>query len=108
MCREFTGKLTEAQCVACARKVLKVTKLQEKLEDKKADSQPQGPMAPKKKEKAKDETELVAMTFALNFPGTVLETNGQIDRFSGTVYWGVYPQAAAYKDVVLRVVFTVK
>jgi hypothetical protein len=106
--KEFAGKLTEAQRVDCARKVLKETELQQKLEEKKADSQPKGPMAPKKKAAAKDETELVAMTFVLNFPGQVLETNGQVDRFSGTVYWGVYPQAAAYKDVVLRVVFTVK
>jgi hypothetical protein len=105
--REFGDKLSDSERIDAVRKILKESGLQERLEDQKAKSQPKGPGGAKKKED-KDETDLVPMSFAVSVPGKVLESNGEVDRFTGKVYWGVYPQAAAYKDVVLRVVYTTK
>lgn len=105
--KEFGDKLTDEERFECARKVIDDGGLQDALSDQKAKSQPKGPGGPAKKEK-KEETDLIPMSFAVKVPGKIISSNGSIDRYSGTVYWGVYPQAAAYKDVVLRVVYKAK
>lgn len=106
--KTWGADMTEAQRVKIAKKILEVIGLEDKINKSLKDAQKQGPGAPKKEEKKKEETELLPMTFVLKFPGKVLETNGKLDRFSGRVVWCMYPQATTQKDVVLRVVFTAK
>lgn len=105
---EYGDKLTADERFQCAKKILDESGIKGALTEQKAKSQPKGPGGAPEKAKKKEETDLIPMSFAVKVPGKILESNGDIDRFSGTVYWGVYPQAAAYKDVVLRVVFTTK
>ncbi len=48
---------------------------------------------------------LVPLMFVLKAPGKVVSTNGQIDEFTGEVYWALFGEAAVLKDVVLTAVF---
>lgn len=105
---EFGDKLTADERFQCAKKILDDSGLKGALTEQKAKSQPKGPGGAPAKEKKKEETDLIPMSFAVKVPGKILKSNGDVDRFSGSVYWGVYPQAAAFKDVVLRVVYTTK
>jgi hypothetical protein len=34
----------------------------------------------------------------------VVSTNGEIDEFSGEIFWGLFEDAATYQDVVLTAV----
>jgi len=46
----------------------------------------------------------VAMLIAVKLPGKIVESNGEVDEFSGEVYWGFYPEAAAIGKLELRAV----
>lgn len=48
-----------------------------------------------------DDMNFVALTFNVKLPGKILSTNGEVDRLSNEAFWGVYPEAAAYGDIVL-------
>jgi hypothetical protein len=37
-------------------------------------------------------------------PGKVVSTNGEVDEFSGDIFWGLFEDAALYQDVVLTAV----
>lgn len=43
----------------------------------------------------------VSMTFSLRVPGRVLETNGELNPYTGEIFWGLYPEASQLGDVVL-------
>ncbi|HZO87237.1 MAG TPA: hypothetical protein VFB38_02790 [Chthonomonadaceae bacterium] len=42
-----------------------------------------------------------SLTFIVKMPGKIVDTNGEVDEFTGEVYWSFYPQAAALGDVIL-------
>jgi len=53
---------------------------------------------------SKDSSGLTPLMFVLKFPGRVITTNGEVDELTGEVYWGLFPEAAALKDVILTAV----
>jgi len=47
---------------------------------------------------------LTPLMFIVKPPGKVVSTNGEIDEFSGEVFWALFEDAASYKDIVLTAV----
>lgn len=47
---------------------------------------------------------LTPLMFIVKPPGKVVSTNGEIDEFSGEIFWALYEDAALYQDVVLTAV----
>lgn len=50
---------------------------------------------------------LVPLMFIVKAPGRVVSTNGEVDELTGEVFWGLFPEAAAFQDVVLKAVVEV-
>jgi len=48
---------------------------------------------------------LTPLMFIVHGPGRVVSSNGDVDEFSGEVYWALFPEAASLKDIVLTAVF---
>lgn len=44
----------------------------------------------------------VAMLIAVRLPGKIVHTNGEVDEYSGEVFWALYPEAAAIGKLELR------
>ena len=42
--------------------------------------------------------------FVLRTPGRVVSSNGEVDEFTGEVYWALFPEGAALKDITLTAV----
>jgi hypothetical protein len=47
---------------------------------------------------------LTPLMFVVRPPGKVVSTNGEIDEFSGEIFWALFEEAASYKDVVMTAV----
>jgi hypothetical protein len=47
---------------------------------------------------------LTPLMFIVHPPGKVVSTNGEIDEFSGEIFWALFEDAATYKDVVMTAV----
>ena len=47
---------------------------------------------------------LTPLMFVVQPPGKVVSTNGEIDEFSGEIFWALFEEAASYKDVVMTAV----
>jgi hypothetical protein len=47
---------------------------------------------------------LTPLMFIVKPPGKVVSTNGEIDEFTGEIFWALFEEAAAYQDVVLTAV----
>lgn len=47
---------------------------------------------------------LPILTFAVEMPGRVVECNGELDEFTNSVAWSLFPVAAVLGDVTLRAV----
>lgn len=47
---------------------------------------------------------LTPLMFIVKAPGKVLTTNGEIDEFSGEIFWAMFEEAALNKDVVMTAV----
>lgn len=47
---------------------------------------------------------LTPLMFIVQPPGKVVSTNGEIDEFSGEIFWALFEEAASYKDVVMTAV----
>lgn len=50
------------------------------------------------------DTGLTPLMFIVKPPGKVVSTNGEIDEFTGEIFWGLFEDAAMYQDVVLTAV----
>ncbi len=46
----------------------------------------------------------VALMFIVKAPGHVVSSNGEVDELTGEVFWGLFSEAAAFKDLVLTAV----
>ena len=44
---------------------------------------------------------LTPLMFILKAPGKVVSTNGELDEFSGEIFWALFEEAASYEDVVM-------
>jgi hypothetical protein len=49
-------------------------------------------------------TGLTPLMFIVKPPGKVISTNGEIDEFSGEIFWALFEEAASYEDVVMTAV----
>jgi hypothetical protein len=47
---------------------------------------------------------LTPLMFIVQPPGKVVSTNGEIDEFSGEIFWALFEEAAAFQDVALTAV----
>jgi hypothetical protein len=47
---------------------------------------------------------LTPLMFIVKSPGKVVSTNGEIDEFSGEIFWALFEEAATYQDVVMTAV----
>jgi hypothetical protein len=47
---------------------------------------------------------LTPLMFIVRTPGRVVSSNGEMDEFTGEVYWALFPEAASLKDVTLTAV----
>jgi len=47
---------------------------------------------------------LTPLMFIVQPPGKVISTNGEIDEFSGEIFWALFEEAASYQDVVMTAV----
>ncbi len=47
---------------------------------------------------------LTPLMFIVQPPGKVVSTNGEIDDFTGEIFWALFEDAASYKDVVMTAV----
>jgi hypothetical protein len=47
---------------------------------------------------------LTPLMFVLKLPGKIVSSNGETDQFTGEIYWALFPEAAALKEVVLTAV----
>jgi hypothetical protein len=52
----------------------------------------------------KDSGGLNPLMFILKTPGRVISSNGEVDELTGEVYWALFSEGAALKDVVLTAV----
>lgn len=50
---------------------------------------------------------LVPLMFIVKSPGRVVSSNGEVDDLTGEVFWGLFSEAAGFKDVVLSAVVEV-
>jgi hypothetical protein len=46
----------------------------------------------------------VPLIFIVKTPGRVVSSNGEVDELTGEVFWGLFSEAAAFKDLVLTTV----
>jgi hypothetical protein len=47
---------------------------------------------------------LTPLMFVVQPPGKVVSSNGEIDEFSGEIFWALFEEAASYQDVVMTAV----
>jgi hypothetical protein len=47
---------------------------------------------------------LTPLMFVVKTPGRVISSNGELDEFTGEVYWALFPEAASLNDVTLTAV----
>lgn len=53
-------------------------------------------------------TGLTPLMFVVRPPGKVVSTNGEVDEFSGEIFWALFEDAAMYQDVVMTAVMEAK
>jgi hypothetical protein len=91
---QFGDKLTPAQRTAVARGLVQTTF------NTTRPAQPDPSEGPP----TKKSSGLTPLMFILKAPGKIVSSNGEIDTFSGEVYWALYPEAALLKEVTLTAV----
>jgi hypothetical protein len=94
---QFGDKLTLAQRKEVARKMIEETFSSATL------TTPKAPPAPS----TANSSGLVPLLFIVKTPGRVVSSNGEVDELTGEVFWGLFSEAAAFKDVVLTAVVEV-
>jgi hypothetical protein len=96
--QQFGDKLTPAERREVARRLIQDTFSSSKLSqpDPKAAATPSG-----------TNTGLTPLIFIVKAPGRVVSSNGELDEFSGDVFWALFEEAASFKDVVLTAVVEV-
>lgn len=57
---------------------------------------------------AKNSGGLTPLMFIVKSPGRVVSSNGEVDELTGEVFWALFEDAAAFKDVVLTAVVEVQ
>jgi hypothetical protein len=99
---QFGDKLTPAQRREVARKMIQET-------FSSATSTPSmAPPDPSPGGSSTSSSGFVPLIFIVKAPGRVVSSNGEVDELTGEVFWGLFSEAAAFKDVVLTAVVELK
>ncbi len=97
--QQFGEKLTVAERREVARKMIQETFSE-------ASSPKMTPeMTPGKS--SSGNSAFVPLIFIVKAPGHVVSSNGEVDELTGEVFWGMFSEAAAYRDLVLTAVLEV-
>lgn len=97
---QFGDKLTAAQRREVARKMI-----QETFSEATSSPKMTPEMAPGKS--SSGNSAFVPLIFIVKAPGRVVSSNGEVDELTGEVFWGMFSEAAAFKDLVLTAVLEV-
>jgi len=95
---QFGDKLTPIQRRDVARKMIQETFSMANSTSK------IGPPDPSADQSATKSSGFVPLIFIVKAPGRVVSSNGEVDELTGEVFWGLFPEAAGFKDVVLTAV----
>jgi hypothetical protein len=95
---QFGDKLTPAQRREVAIKIIQETFSSATVTPKQPDLS-SGPST--------NTSGFVPLIFIVKAPGRVVSSNGEVDELTGEVFWGLFSEAAAFKDVVLTAVMEV-
>jgi hypothetical protein len=95
---QFGDKLTPAQRREVAMKMIQETFSSATVTPKPPDPS-SGPST--------NSSGFVPLIFIVKAPRRVLSSNGEVDELTGEVFWGLFSEAAAFKDVVLTAVVEV-
>lgn len=97
----FGEKMTESQRIAVVRELVRKSVEGTQASNKeKADPNKTMNDNPNK---GPDAT-LTSLLFAIKLPGKIVSSNGELDEFTGEVYWSCYTEAAAVGDVTMTAV----
>lgn len=103
--QQFGDQLPAAKRREIARKVIG-TSFTSAMQSDRMKPQPPGMAAPSDEPAKKSGPgAFVPLMFVLKAPGKIVETNGEFDELSGEVFWAMFSEAAAFKDVVLTATF---
>jgi len=101
---QFGDKLTVAQRREIARKVIQETMSSATTTPKMG---PMGPPDMSQDKSSSDNSSFVPLIFIVKAPGRVVSSNGEVDELTGEVFWGLFSEAAAFKDLVFTAVLEV-
>ena len=93
--QQFGDKMTVAQRKDSVRKIIEGSFASARP------SQPDPSAGPPDKSSSGGLTPLM---FVVKTPGKVVSSNGELDEFTGEVYWALFPEAASLKDLTLTAV----
>jgi len=99
--QQFGDKLTPAQRREVARRII-----QETFSSANASTKITADAAPGSS--PSNNSALVPLMFIVKTPGRVVSSNGEVDDLTGEVFWGLFSEAAAFKDLTLTAVVEVE
>jgi hypothetical protein len=95
---QFGDKLTPAERREVARKIIQETFSMA------ASTPKMGSGSPSKSATQVNGSGFAPLLFIVKSPGRVISSSGEVDDLTGEVFWGLFPEAAAFHDVVLTAV----
>lgn len=99
--QQFGDKLTPAQRREIARRIIQETFSSANVTTKISPDAAPG-MA------SNNNSSLVPLMFIVKTPGRIVSSNGEVDELTGEVFWGLFSEAAAFKDLTLTAVLEVE
>jgi hypothetical protein len=99
--QQFGDKLTPAQRKDVARRIIQETFSSANVTTKLAAEAPPG-------SSPSNNSSLVPLMFVVKTPGRVVSSNGEVDDLTGEVFWGLFSEAAAFKDLTLTAVVEIE
>lgn len=114
--RQRMGAAMEAELEKVLGEKLDATQRRAIVRELLTESQLKSAFNPEEEAKKKTEEEpstgsgagLVSILVSVKLPGTIVESNGLVDPYTGEVFWNFYQEAAEIRDVELRAVARVK
>ena len=97
----FSTRSSSSERIAVARAIMIESGVMEGLRE----DVPSGDVNPEVAAGNEEDDRGIAVAASVTGPGRLVETNGEYDLLTGTVFWSMYSPAAALGPVVLRAVF---
>jgi hypothetical protein len=98
---QFGDKLTPAQRKDVARRMIQETFSSATATSKVTPPEPGSSTA-------SGNAAFVPLIFIVKAPGRVVSSNGEVDELTGEVFWGMFSEAAAFKELILTAVVEVE